>query len=273
MERKKLYRLLTLGLLFLLVAGLLLYAQFVASAYIQRVIIGLGINIILVVALNVINGMTGVFSLGQIGFMAIGAYTSAILTLPLALKHAYLPDLPGWLSGVELSFLPATLIAGILATLIAFLVGLSLMRLSGPYVSVATLGFMVIVQVILLNWDNVTRGARTFSGVPPYTNAWWTWGWTVLMVYVAWRLLRSSYGRQMIAGRDNEIAARSLGISVMRARLLAYCISAFFTAVAGSLWAHFIMAFSPRSFSFAETFNVITMLVIGGLGSISGSVV
>ena len=232
-----------------------------ASAYIQRVVIGLGISIILVVSLNLLNGFTGVFSLGQIGFMGIGAYTAAILTLPVSLKAVNLPDLPAWLRGAEVPFLPATLIAGLVATLVAFLVGLSLMRLSGPYVAVATMGFLVIVQVVLVNWDKVTRGARTFSGVPPYTTLWWVWGWAALTVYVVWRLVRSAYGRRMMAVRDNEIAAQSLGISVMNARLLAFCVSAFFTGVAGSLWAQFIMSFSPKSFYFSETFSIITMLV------------
>ena len=156
---------------------------------------------------------------------------------------------------------------------IAFVVGLSLMRLSGPYVSVATMGFLVIVQVVLINWDAMTRGARTFAGVPPYSTLWWVWAWMIVTIYVIWRLVRSSFGRRMMAIRDNEIAAQSLGISVMSSRLIAFCISAFFTAVAGSLWAHFIMSFSPKSFYFVQTFSVITMLAIGGMGSISGSIV
>ncbi len=257
----------------ILTVGLLIYTEIAASAYIHRVVVGLAISIILVVSLNLINGMTGVFSLGQIGFMAIGAYTAAILTLPLSIKEVNLPDLPSWVARVEISFLSATLIAGLLAMIVAFLVGLSLMRLSGPYVSVATLGFLVIVQVILVNWDKITRGSRTFSGVPPFTTLWWAWGWAFLTIYVCWRIARSMYGRRMIAVRDNQIAAKSLGINIMRSRLLAYCLSAFFTAVAGSLWAHFIMSFSPKSFYFAETFSVITMLVIGGMGSVSGPVV
>ncbi len=252
---------------------LLVLTQFFASGYIQRIVVGLGISLILVVSLNLSNGLTGIFSLGHVGFMAIGAYTAAILTLPLSQKQVNLPDLPVWLANTELSFLPATVIGGLLATIIAFLVGLSLMRLSGSYVSVGTMGFLVIVQVVLINWDSLTRGGRTFSGVPPLTNLWWVWGWAFLTIYSVWRIKFSAFGRRMMAIRDNQIAAQSLGISVMRSRLLAYCISAFFTAVAGSLWAHFIMAFSPRSFYFAETFSVITMLVLGGMGSVSGSIV
>ncbi|MEM3646710.1 MAG: branched-chain amino acid ABC transporter permease [Thermofilum sp.] len=256
----------------LLAIALLIVLNFTASSYIQRVIINLGINIILVVSLNLSNGFTGVFSLGHVGFMAIGAYTAAILTLPLSLKAVNLPNLPAWLAGVEMSFLPATLIGGILAALIALLIGLSLMRLSGNYVAVATMGFLVIVYAVLVNWDSMTRGARTFSGVPPYTTFWWVWGWAALTVYTVWRLARSSYGRKMMAIRDNEIAAQALGINVMRTRLLAFCISAFFTAVAGALWAHFITAFSPKEFYFTQTFSIITMLIVGGMGSVSGSV-
>jgi branched-chain amino acid transport system permease protein len=273
MQRQPLYNLLTVVLLLTGTFAGLLVTGLAASAYIQRIIVGLGISIILVVSLNLSNGFTGVFSLGHIGFMAIGAYTAAILTLPLALKRVNLPELPGWLAHVQMSFLPATLIGALLATVIALLVGLSLMRLSGPYVAVATMGFLVIVQVVLVNWDNMTRGSRTFSGVPEYTSLWWVWGWTLLTVYAIWRLARSSYGRRMMAIRDNQIAAQSLGINVMRSRLLAFCVSAFFTAVAGSLWAHFILSFSPKSFYFAETFSIITMLVLGGSGSVSGSIV
>ncbi len=253
--------------------GLLAFVDFGTSSYTQRIVIGLCISIILVVSLNLSSGFTGVFSLGHIGFMAIGAYTAAILTLPLSLKGAYLPDLPPWLETIQLSFLPATLIGGILATLVALLLGASIMRLTGPYVGVATLGFLVIVNVVLVNWDSMTRGARTFSGVPPYTDIWWSGVWTVVTIYVIWRLARSSYGRQMMAIRDNYIAAQSLGINVLRMRLLAFCVSAFFTAVAGSLWAHFIQSFSPKAFLFVETFSIITMLIAGGMGSISGSVI
>jgi branched-chain amino acid transport system permease protein len=253
--------------------GLLIFINFGTSSYIQRIVIGLCISIILVVSLNLSSGFTGVFSLGHIGFMAIGAYTAAILTLPLSLKLSYLPDLPAWLENTQLSFLPATIIGGVIAMLVALFIGVSIMRLTGPYVSVATMGFMVIVNVVLTNWDSMTRGARTFSGVPPYTNIWWVGGWTVVTIYVIWRLARSSFGRQMMAVRDNYIAAQSLGINVLRMRLLAFCISAFFTAVAGSLWAHFIQSFSPKAFLFVETFSIITMLIVGGMGSISGSVI
>jgi len=271
---------LRLWALLLLAIGLALL-QASGRAFWQGLVINLGIFLILVLSLNLASGFTGVFSLGHIGFMALGAYGSAILTLPLAQKAEYLPNLPAGLAGLHfdfylgsfpLGFLLATILAACLVALVALLVGLVLMRLSGHFVAVATLGFLVIVRVILFNADNITRGSRTFSNVTPYTNLGWVWGWAVLTLYVIWRLKYSSYGRAMFAQREDAIAAQSIGIAVMPPRLLAFVVSAFFTAVAGSLYAHFITSFSPTVFYFDLTFRVITMLIVGGLGSVSGSV-
>lgn len=248
----------------------------------QGIVINLGVFIILVVSLNLSNGFTGVFSLGQIGFMALGAYIAAILTLPLREKEEYLPKLPAWLAGIHfdfsiggfpVGFFLATIIAALIVSLIALLVGLVLMRLSGHFVAVATLGFLVIVRVILFNADDFTRGSRTFSNVSAYTNLWWVWGWALVTLYVVWRIKFSSYGREMFAQREDRLAAQSIGIALMPPRLLAFVVSAFFTAVAGSLYAHFITSFSPTVFYFDLTFRVITMMVVGGMGSVSGSVI
>ncbi len=248
----------------------------------QGLVINLGLFIILTVSLNLTSGFTGVFSLGQIGFMALGAYISAILTLPLQEKGAYLSDLPSWIAGVHLDqdigpvpagFLLATLIGAALVSVVAWLVGRVLMRLSGHFVAVATLGFLVIVRVVLFNADAFTRGSRTFSNVTPYTNLWWTGLWTLVVIYVVWRLKRSPYGRDMFAQREDRVAAQAIGIRVMDPRLLAFIVGAFFSAVAGSLYAHFITSFSPTVFYFDLTFRVITMLVIGGMGSVSGSII
>ena len=186
----------------------------------QGMAITMAIFVVLVVSLNLANGFTGVFTLGQIGFMALGAYITAILTLPLAAKRAYLPDLPAFLEqvafdqtvgGVPVGWLVATLIAALIVAGIAALVGAVLMRLSGPFVSVATLGFLVIVRVVLFNADSFTRGSRTFSNVTSYTNLWWAWGVAVVVVYAVWRIKRSSFGRQMFAQRGDKWAAQSVG--------------------------------------------------------------
>lgn len=255
----------------LALAGLVFLAQNYAGAYYVRVLIIVAINAVLVVALNLSNGFTGVFSLGHVGFMAMGAYISSILTLPVAMKATNL-NLPHWLAGVQLGFLPATLIAAVITVIVAVIIGWPLMRLSGHYVTVATLGFLVIVRVVLINADSYTRGARTFSGVPPYTNLWWAVGWLVLTIYAANRLIRSPYGRAMIAVREDPLGAQSVGVSILGSRQWAFGTSAFFTAIGGALYAHFLSSFSPAAFYFSMTFNLIIMLVVGGMGSITGSV-
>jgi branched-chain amino acid transport system permease protein len=270
--------LILLGGLILMIVGL----ESSGSSLWQGIFINLGMYIILAVALNLANGFTGVFSLGHIGFMALGAYISAILTLPLAQKRSYLPNLPAWLATVHfdikidtfpLGFLLATLVAGIIVMIVAFLVGAVLMRLSGSFVSVATLGFLVIVRVVLINANDFTRGSRTFSNVTGYTDMWWVYIWAIIALYVVSRIKFSAYGRAMFAQREDTAAAESVGIVIMRPRLTAFVISAFFTAVTGALWAHFLKSFSPNSFYFDTTFRVIVMLVVGGMGSITGSVV
>ena len=215
-----------LGLLvaFILAIGAL------GDPYLERIVVLLGINVILVVSLNLSNGFTGVFSLGHVGFMAIGAYTSAILSLTLETKAQNLPDLPASLAQIQLGFLPSVLAGGLLAAIVALVIGIPLMRLSGHYVAVATLGFLVIVHVVLINWTELTRGARTFSGVPAYTTMWWVYAWLVVTIYVVWRIVRSPYGRAMLAVRENEIAAQAIGISILACLILAvamYVLAAF----------------------------------------------
>ncbi len=272
------------GLLLLLIATVTALASLNAagSNFWISIIINLMIYIILVAALNLSNGFTGVFSLGHIGFMALGAYISALLTLPLKTKALYLRDLPDWLAHVHfdamigdfpIGFLAATLIAGVIVSVIALLVGLVLMRLSGHFVAVATLGFLVIVRVVLVNADEFTRGSRTFSNVTHYTDLWWVLAWLVITLYVVSRIKFSAFGRAMFAQREDPAAAQSVGIVVMRPRLLAFVVSAFFTAIAGALYAHYLTSFSPKVFYFDITFRVITMLVIGGMGSVTGSVI
>jgi branched-chain amino acid transport system permease protein len=270
------------GVAVLALGILLIILQAAGLAFWQGFVINIGIFLILVLSLNLSNGFTGVFSLGHVGFMALGAYASAILTLPLHEKQEYLPNLPTWLAGTHfdfrlgsfpLGFLAATLIAALLVSLVALLVGLVLMRLSGHFVAVATLGFLVIIRVLLFNADNLTRGSRTFSNVTPYTNLWWVWAWALLTIYIVWRIKHSPMGRAMYAQREDRWSAQSIGIEVMPPRLFAFVVSAFFTAVAGSLYAHFITSFSPTVFYFDLTFKVITMLVVGGMGSVSGSIV
>src|SRR5439155_20682321 len=165
----------------------------------------------------------------------------------------------------------ATIIAGIFVSVVAWPVGRVLMRLSGHFVAVATLGFLVIVRVVLVNAEVFTRGSRTFSNVTLYTNLWWAWGWALLVIGVGWRIKRSSYGRDMLAQREDRVAAQAVGIRVMDPRLLAFVVGAFFSAVAGSLYGHFLQAFSPAASYFDLTVRITTMPRIAGTGPARGS--
>jgi len=262
----------TLLYLAILVA-LLLVVQSTLNDYYLRILAVVAINIILTVSLNLTNGFTGDFSLGHAAFMSVGAYVSAILTLPVTSKKTLIPDLPPWLGQTEIPFIVAIILGGLVAALVAILVGIPVLRLRGHYLAVATLGLTVIVRVVAINWNSVTRGAKGINGMPAYTNLWWAYGWCVLTVYVVWRLVHSPYGRGMMAIREDELAAAARGVNVAGHRILAFCVGAFFAGVAGALWGHLITAITPHSFSFLITFNVVVMLVVGGMGSISGSVI
>jgi branched-chain amino acid transport system permease protein len=260
--------------IYLTVMGALLWlASTYLNNYYLRVLAVIAINIMLTVSLNLTNGFAGDFSLGSAAFMAIGAYTSALLTLPAATKVAMNNGLPAWLQQATLPFVVATVAGGLMAAAVAAVVGIPVLRLRGHYLAVATLGLTVIVRAVAINWQPVTRGARGLNGLPADTNIWWAYGWVVLTIYLVWRLVNSPYGRGMIANREDYIAARARGVRVFRARMLAFVVSAALTGAAGALWAHLITAITPNSFTVLMTFNIVVMLVVGGMGSISGSVI
>jgi branched-chain amino acid transport system permease protein len=240
------------------------------NEYILSIVNFVGIYAILAISLNITNGLTGLFSLGHPGFMAIGGYVTAILTFPVTRKAMFL-QLPAWLANLELPFLPALLIGGVCAALTAMLVGLPVLRLRGHYLAVATMGFLIIVQVLITNWDSVTRGPLGLNGLPSFTNLWWVYPWVAATLYTGWKLKFSSYGRSMLAIREDEIAAQCLGVNLFRTRVAALAIGAFFAGIAGGLWAHLVTAITPTSFSLILAFNIVVMVVVGGTGSITGS--
>lgn len=261
----------------ILIAGLGAALVFVlersVNDYMLTLVQFVGINIILAVSLNVTNGFTGLFSLGHPAFMAIGGYMTALLTFPARKMPLFLPDIPSWMVGIEMHFLPAMLIGGLGAALTAMVVGFPVLRLRGHYLAVATMGFLIIVQVVLTNMDHITRGPLGLNGLPLFTNAWWVYGWVMVVCFVSWRLKFSSYGRTMQALREDEMAATCCGIRPFTTNLMALVIGAFFAGVAGGLWAHLITALTPTSFSLIMAFNIVVMVVVGGSGSITGSVV
>ena len=256
--------------LIILGIGLVWLARHTVDEYILSIINFVGIYIILAVSLNITNGFAGLFSLGHPAFMAIGGYVTAILTFPVARKSMFL-ELPQWLANLQLPFFPALIIGGACAGVTALVVGLPVLRLRGHYLAVATMGFLIIVQVMIINWDSVTRGPLGLNGLPALTTLWWVYPWVVVTIYVSWKIKFSSYGRQMLSVREDETAAQCLGVNLFKTRVAALVIGAFFSGVAGGLWAHLVTAITPASFSLVMAFNIVVMVVVGGSGSIAGS--
>ena len=252
--------------------GFVALARQMVDEYILSIINFVGIYAILAVSLNITNGFTGLFSLGHPGFMAIGGYVTAVLTFPVARKSMFL-ELPIWLANLELPFFIALIIGGVCAGLSAVAVGLPVLRLRGHYLAVATMGFLIIVQVLIINWESVTRGPLGLNGLPALTNLWWVYPWMVVTIYVSWKIKFSSFGRRMLSVREDETAAQCLGVNIFRTRVTALIIGAFFAGVAGGLWAHLVTAITPSSFSLILAFNIVVMVVVGGAGSISGAFV
>ncbi len=257
----------------LVLIGALWAAEATLNAFYLQVLGLLGINIILTVSLNFAAGFGGMFSLGHPAFAAIGGYTAAILTYPVAMKASRIPGWPDWLLGTAIPFLPALVMGGLFASLAAVLVGWPVLRLRGHYLAVATLGLTVIVQVSILNLVDYTRGALGLSGIPTHANLWWIYGVTLLTIYVVYRLVHSRFGRALRAVRDDYIAAQMSGVNVARTRLIAFTVSAFFAGVAGGLLGHLLRILTPGQFSFGAVFIGVAMMILGGMGSITGSVI
>lgn len=246
-------------------------APTVGPDHVTRALIVFALHALFVVSLAFTNGLTGVFSLGHVGFVALGAYTAGITSLTPEMQAAMLPKLPALLAGLHFGFVASCLAGGIVAAVVACIVGWPILRLSGHHVSVATLGLLVIVEVTLVNAKDITRGARTFTNVPTDTTLPWAVAALLVTLLVLGRIAASPTGRALRAVRDDPIAAESIGIGVRRTRLLAFVIAAFFAGVGGGFYAHYLGSFSPATFGFPLTFLLIAMLVVGGMRSLTGA--
>lgn len=278
----------------------------------SKIILDIGINIILAVSLNIVNGFTGQFSMGHAGFMAVGGYSAAVITYYGSFLLWESPDMhPG--AGTAL-FVAATLVGGLVAALLGYVVGLPSLRLRGDYLAIVTLGFGEIVRVlvqitgdVLTSADEVkaapliakiTRaapdsttatfgleiegglvtkvgGALGFSGIsglPAYTSHFWTFTFVALTLVAAYRMKVSSWGRAFLSVRENEIAAEAMGVHTTKVKVRAFVLSAFFAGLAGSLYGHEIGSLNPANLGFMKSFDIIIMVVLGGMGSVSGAV-
>ena len=242
------------------------------SPYILQVICLAGINIILAVSLNLINGFTGQFSIGHAGFMAIGAYASAFVTVTFGDRvRSALSFLPMEVRNDAL-LVVSLAVGAILAAIAGFIVGVPSLRLRGDYLAIVTLGFGEIIRVFILNIDAV-GGARGFSGIPKLANFFWIYLFAALTILIVYRVVRSSFGRTLIAIREDEIAAEAMGVDTTRSKVISFVISSAMAGVGGGLFGHYLMYLHTNSFTFIKSIEIIIMIVIGGLGSITGSVV
>ena len=248
-----------------LLGGSLLISGGVLSGYYSKVVVKIGIYIILAVSLNVATGYLGQLPLGHAGFMAVGAYASAIFMTRLGLRG-------------QGAFAVAAVLGGLAAALAGFLIGIPALRLKGDYLAIITLGFGEIIRVILTNLDDVlgfsfTGGAGGLLGIPKTTNFLNTFLWVGITCFLIHTLMKSRHGRAIYAIRENEIAAEASGIPVTAYKTFAFVVSAFFAGVAGALYSGYLGILKPDNFKFMTSIEILVMVVLGGMGSMLGSVV
>ena len=226
-----------------------------------------------VLAISSFTGHSGITSFGHVAFMGLAAHITAVLTIPVGQKAVFLPDLPLWLAGLELGFLPALVAAVIITGLVGFLIGIPISRLGGASAAIATLGLLIIINSVIVGARDFTRGSQALIGVPKLVDIPVALGFVIVAIVVA-RLFRDlAPGLELRAVREDEAAARSIGINVTSRRLQAWTLSAVIAAVAGVLSAHYLGVFSPKEFYFNLTFALLVMLIVGGISSVSGAVV
>ena len=251
---------------------LLLFVHFKAGNYYESIFILFFINLILAASLNLTNGITGIFSLGQAGFMALGAYIGSILSLSETTKGAMVPKMPDWLKQIQLPFWAALIVAACITMIIAGIIGFAILRARGHYLAVITLGMVIVIKSVLDNANALTNGSRGISGMTKYSTLPVVIIVALISLFILYRFRQSAFGRSMIALREDEDAAASLGINARSIRLMSFMISALFAAVGGCLWAHLQRTIAPSLFYFDETFTILEMSVLGGMASLSGAI-
>jgi branched-chain amino acid transport system permease protein len=254
-------------LLVAMVIGLVIVGSL--ANILENRVINMLIMVILVVGLYVFAGNSGVFSFGQIGFMAIGAYTTAIVRIPPDTKQALFPKLPA----IQLSSLEATLLGGAAAGVAALLVAIPLMRLSGLAASLGTFAFLNIVYVVASNWSSVSGGSTGLANVPQTTTRYTGIAWVAIVILLAWIFQLTRQCLRLRASREDEVAAASTGIGIYHERIIAFVLSGFITGIGGALFAEYYGTFNPDAFFVTITFLTVAMLVVGGRLSLSGAVV
>jgi branched-chain amino acid transport system permease protein len=264
----------------LTLAGVALLAVFLwlAPKYLDgykiRIINLIAINAILGLSLNLIYGMAGLFSLGHAGFMAIGAYVSALLILTPEQKSMMwiLDPIAPWLLNLHAPFYVSLLLAGAAAAFFGWLISLPILRLGGDYLGIATLGFSEILRILIANLTPITNGPIGLKGIPARTNLWVSYGCLLVFLAAVVRIMKSNFGNVIRAVRDDEIAAKTMGINTYQTKVLAFTIGCFGAGVGGALMGNIITTIDSKMFTITQTYNILMIVVIGGLGSITGSI-
>lgn len=261
----------------LLILAILLLLIVAAASFMpnstQRTVTDAMVLLVAVIGIYIFVGNSGILSFGHIGFMAIGAYVTAWTTIPPMTKKLLLPGLPDWLMQVQLDTVTATVLSGAAASVFALIAGLPLMRLSGIAASIGTFALLAIVQSVGGNWTPVTGGQGSLYGLPGGTTMYVALAWALVALLAAFLYEATRSGFRLNASREDEVAAKAVGVNVPRERLTAFVLSAFFLGVAGALHANFLGVIVASSYYLGMTFVTLAMLVIGGINSLSGAVI
>ena len=257
-----------------LLALFLVWAETNLDGYKVQILNLIAVNAILALSLNLIYGFTGMFSLGHAGFMAIGAYVSALCVLPAAQKEMMwiLEDIIWPFSVIHTPFWFSVVAGGFVAAIFGLFIAIPVLRLGGDYLGIATLGFAEIIRVLIVNLTPITNGSLGIKGIPFHASLLVNYGWLLITLYCMVKLLGSNFGNIFKAIRDDEIAAKVMGIDTFRTKVLSFCLGAFFAGVGGALLGNLLTTIDPKMFTFLLTFNVLMFVVAGGLGSLTGSI-
>lgn len=260
--------------LVLAVAGLFLVQNFFDD-YKIRILNLAAVYVILGLGLNLINGFTGMFSLGHAGFTMIGAYTAALLTMSPDAKimNFYMKPIIAPLANIQLPIPLALVIAGLVAALFGLLIAVPVLRLKGDYLAIASMGFAEIMRVIFTMSKSITNGALGLKDIPAINSIFFHWGTAIIVLLLIKQLINSSYGQAFKAIRDDEVAAEAMGINLFYHKTLSFCIGAFFAGIGGGLLGFLVTTIDPNMFTFMQTFNILMIIVLGGLGSLTGTVI
>ena len=244
----------------------------IGPASTDRIVVAATINVVFVVGLYIFSGNSGIMSFGHLSFATVGGYAAALLVMPTALKEQLIPDAPSVFRSLSLEPFSAVIAAGVVASLLALVVVVPLSRISGLAAGIATVSLLISVRVVASNWESVTRAQKSLTSIPISTTRDRALLWAVVAIFCAWIYQSTSFGRRLRASKSDEVAAASIGVNIPMQRGISFVLSAFFTGVGGALFALFLGSVGPDVFYLDTTFLIITMLVVGGVDSLTGAV-